>query len=58
MMSLITLALMSVANAGEPAKSAVATTAAAPRRVVTVNRSRTTTKSCGAAKFGRKKRCR
>lgn len=58
MMSLIAVALMSVTSAGEPAKCAGATCSAAPRKVVTVNRSRTTTKGCGATKFGRKKRCR
>lgn len=55
MMSLIAVALMSVTSAGEPAKCAGAT-CSATRKVVTVNRTRTTTKSCGA-KVSRKKRC-
>lgn len=54
MMSLIAVALMSVTSAGEPAQCAGATCSAAPRKVVTINRTRTTTKSCGAK---RKKRC-
>ena len=54
MMTVIAVALMSVTSAGEPAKCAGATCSAAPRKVVTINRTRTTTKSCGAK---RKKRC-
>lgn len=55
MMTVIAVALMSVTSAGEPAKCAGACSAT-PRKVVTVNRSRTTTKGCGA-KVSRKKRC-
>lgn len=55
MMTVIAVALMSVTSAGEPAKCAGATCSAAPRKVVTINRTRTTTKSCG--KVSRKKRC-
>jgi hypothetical protein len=56
MMTVIAVALMSVTSAGEPAKCAGATCSSAPRKVVTINRTRTTTKSCGA-KVSRKKRC-
>jgi hypothetical protein len=43
MMSLIAVALMSVVNAGEPAKCSGATCSATPRKVVTVTKNKTRT---------------